>query len=50
MSEVITQTVYFANPGSANTKRTLELAFERAKALGIETIAVATTSLSLIHI
>ncbi len=44
MTELIAQTVYFAQPGPLNTERTLGLAHERAKALGITTILVATTS------
>ena len=43
MTEVTAQTVYFAQPGPANTKRTLALAHERAKTLGIDTVLVATT-------
>jgi hypothetical protein len=44
MSEIKTETVYFAAGGRANTERTLELAYARAQALGIETMLVATTS------
>jgi hypothetical protein len=44
MTEVIAQTVYFAQPGPVNTERTLALAYERAKALEINTVLVATTS------
>jgi hypothetical protein len=43
MSELSTQTVYFSEPGPANTDRTLELARDRARALGIDTALVATT-------
>ncbi len=43
MSEVSTQTVYFAEPGPANTERTLQLARQRAQELGIKNIVVATT-------
>ncbi len=43
MTEVSAQTVYFAQSGPANTERTLALAHERAKALGIDTVLVATT-------
>lgn len=43
MSELGTQTVYFAQPGRANTERTLELAYARAKELGVRTALVATT-------
>jgi hypothetical protein len=42
--EISTQTVYFAKGGPENTERTLALAYERAKALGITTMLVATTS------
>ena len=44
MNELATQTIYFAQPGAANTGRTLELAHARAQALGLRTILVATTS------
>ena len=44
MSEIASQTVYFAKTGPANTERTLELARDRAGALGIDTVLVATTS------
>jgi len=44
MAEIITKTVCFSKPGPENTERTLALAFERAKALGIGTVVVATTS------
>jgi hypothetical protein len=44
MAETAAQTVYFAQAGRANTERTLELAYARAKELGIETVLVATTS------
>ncbi|MFN2283338.1 MAG: pyruvate kinase alpha/beta domain-containing protein [Anaerolineae bacterium] len=43
MTELTAQTVYFAQPGPANTERTLTLAHDRAKALGIDTVLVATT-------
>ena len=39
-----TQSVYFPEPGSANTGKTLELAKRRAEQLGIKTIVVASTS------
>ena len=39
-----TQSVYFPEPGSANTEKTLELAKRRAEQLGIKTIVVASTS------
>lgn len=38
------QTVYFAESGSANTDRTLEMAKKRAEKLGIKTVVVASTS------
>ena len=38
------QSVYFPEPGSANTDKTLEIAKRRAEELGIETIVVASTS------
>jgi hypothetical protein len=38
------QTVYFAESGSANTDRTLEIAKKRAEKLGIKTVVVASTS------
>ncbi len=44
MSEITSQTVYFTDASAANTDRTLALVAERAKALGIETVLVATTS------
>jgi hypothetical protein len=44
MAELVTKTVYFSEPGKANTDRTLALAGERAEALGIQTILVATTT------
>ncbi len=45
MSDLIAQTVYYAAPGAASTDRTLHLvAGERARALGIRTVLVATTS------
>ena len=44
MSEISTQAVYFMEAGDANRERTLELAGDRAKALGIRQIVVATTS------
>jgi hypothetical protein len=39
-----TQSIYFAEPGSANTEKTLEVAKKRAEELGIKTIVVASTS------
>jgi len=44
MAELAVQCIYFTQPGKANTERTLELAYARAKELGIETVLVATTS------
>jgi hypothetical protein len=44
MTELIAQTVYFSQPGLSNTDRTLHLVAERAKALEIKTVLVATTS------
>jgi hypothetical protein len=44
VKELNTQTTYFARPGSANTDRTLELAYARAKPLGLRTALVATTT------
>jgi len=38
------QSVYFPEPGSANTEKTLEIAKKRAEQLGIKTIVVASTS------
>jgi hypothetical protein len=38
------QSVYFPEPGSANTEKTLEIAKKRAEQLGIRTIVVASTS------
>lgn len=43
MNELETRTVYFARPGPTNTGRTLELAYARAKELGIRQVIVATT-------
>ncbi len=43
MTEYIAQTVYFGKSGPENTERTLALARERAEALGIDTVLVATT-------
>jgi len=44
MPEITASTVYFLQPGPANTARTLELARARAAALGIRKVLVATTS------
>ena len=38
------QTVYFSEPGSINTDKTLEVAKRRAEQLGMKTIVVASTS------
>ena len=35
---------YFAKPGAKNTKKVIDLAFGRAKKLGIRTILVPSTS------
>lgn len=43
MSETVIQSVHFEKPGKENTARTLEIAKQRADALGIKTILVATT-------
>ena len=44
MAELVTKTVYFSETGKVNTDCTLALAGERAEALGIRTILVATTT------
>ena len=44
MAEILSQTVYFAAAGPANTDRVLSLVAERARLLGIRTALVATTS------
>lgn len=44
MTEVTVQSVYFDEPGPQHTTRTLEVAKQRADALDIDTILVATTS------
>ncbi len=44
MTEVITQTFYFNQAGPANTDHTLQMARDRAQALGLNTFLVATTS------
>lgn len=44
MNEVSNSTTYFANRGEMNSIRTIELARERAKKLGIRTMLVASTS------
>ncbi len=43
MSEAIVQSVYFERPGSHNTARVLEVVEQRAEALGIRAILVAST-------
>ena len=43
MIELVAQTVYFGQPGPANTEFTLAVAHKRAEMLGIETVLVATT-------
>ena len=44
MTETISQTVYFAKTGPSNTERVLELAHNRAAALDLDTVLVATTT------
>ena len=44
MNEVSSSTIYFKEVGDVNTTRTIELARERAKKLGIRTILVASTT------
>jgi len=44
VKELNTQTTYFARPGRGNTDRTLELAYARAKSLGLRTALVATNT------
>jgi uncharacterized protein len=39
-----TQSVYFTEPGGANTEKTLEIAGKRAEQLGTKTIVIASTS------
>ncbi len=43
MTDVTVQSVYFGQPGSQNTARTLEIARRRADELGIHTVLVAST-------
>ena len=43
MDEIVVPCTYFAQPGPANTTRTLDLAHARAQTLGIRTVLVATT-------
>ena len=43
MSEIAVSTIYFDQPGEANTDRTLEIAKKRAEELDIRTILVAST-------
>ena len=43
MSEITVQSIYFDQPGSQNTARTLEIAQRRAEELGIRTVLVAST-------
>ncbi len=43
MSDTQIQSIYFAQPGPQNTSATLEIARQRAEALGIRTILVAST-------
>jgi len=44
MEEIAAKTTYFEQRGRDNTARTLELAYARAKELGLHTVLVATTS------
>jgi hypothetical protein len=44
MTETTVQSVYFDEPGPQHTARTLEIAKQRADALNLDTILVATTS------
>ena len=44
MPDTVCKTVYFEKPGPSNTEETLKLAKERAKALDIKNIVVATTT------
>lgn len=44
MTETVGQVVYFAEAGAANTERVLQIARQRAEALGIKSIVVATTT------
>jgi uncharacterized protein len=44
MANIVSETVYFENPGPQNTEETLKLAKERADKLGIKNIIVATTT------
>lgn len=44
MSEQTVPCLYFDRPGPANTAATLRVALERAKALGLRTVLVASTS------
>ncbi len=43
MNEIVAPCTYFTRPGPANTARTLELAYARARQLGIRKVVVATT-------
>lgn len=43
MGDIVIQTTYFEQPGPHNTLRTLEIARQRAEALGIRSILVAST-------
>lgn len=44
MTNIVSETVYFENPGPQNTEETLKLAKERADKLGIKNIVVASTT------
>jgi hypothetical protein len=44
MTNIVSKTVYFENPGPQNTEETLQLAKERAEELGIKNIVIASTT------
>lgn len=44
MAEQLVMCAYFDEPGPANTERTLELACDRAEALGLQDVVVASTT------
>jgi hypothetical protein len=44
MAKIVSETVYFENPGPQNTEETLKLAKKRADKLGIRNIVVASTT------
>ena len=43
MAEISSQTIYFEQPGKANTERTLQIALKRVQELSIEQIVIAST-------